>query len=135
MAVTRYDGKGNTPMPDDYRLADRIEVDGSSGATVDILPADIIGVSHIDLLAVGGSTNDFDLPTPVHNQELYINLKTKAGAGAATVTPDAGVTMVQMDGSTALATVTLDTVGEWILLRGEVDKWRMIGKAAGTAVA
>lgn len=80
------------------------------------------------------ATNDFDLTDGIHGQELKISLGVLGNAGdTVTVTEKAGTTIVAADGSTGVTTITFASVGKYVVLRFEFDKWRILKTTATVA--
>ena len=104
---------------------------GVASATEDLVIDD--EVVAINLTADGATANDFDLPAGSHGQEILVTLSVKGGAGNATLTPDAGVTIKQFDNTTAAASITFDAAAEYALVRYEYDHWVIVATNATVA--
>ena len=127
VAYSEVNAANVLPLYHNYKYGMKAVVDGVSGSTVEL---DFVKNSYnqepitmVDLKTTGAAVNDFDLPDGVHGQEVLVKLTDKPSTSTATVTPDSGVTVVQRDGSTAMASVTFDTVGEFALFRYEFNRW------------
>lgn len=109
-----------------YVDGDKIAVTGVASDTVDLSAEDFDrDVTKIGLTTLAGGANDFDLPAGMHGQEVLVTLDAK-NTDNATITPDAGVTVVQKDRATALASLTFDTVGEFGLFIYEHNRWVLL---------
>lgn len=115
-----------SPDVRDYRFGHTLTVTGTGGATVELDAAQKFDhtITKIELVNTAGGANDYDLYDGVHNQELYVALKTTASVNA-TLTANAGVTIVDIDGD-AVTTITFSAANKFALLKYEVNRWRVI---------
>ena len=106
-------------------------VTGANAAATD-LDAATYGRFNISTDAAGGA-NDFDLSLPAHIGQTVVVFLTLKDTQNATITEAATCNIVTNAGA-ALASVTLDATGEWVVLRAiSATDWAIVASLATIA--